>query len=403
MTSKGASKLRLEYVSIDTLKKWQDNPRVMPDDQAKALRANIQRFGIVDPIIINKLNMIIGGHQRLDAAASLGIKQVPVVRVDVKGKDLKVLNLALNRISGDWDEAKLAPILFELKDLPEIDLTGFQPQEIASLIADLQLEDGKEDVIPELPTEPISKLGDVWQCGRHRVMCGDSTKQEDVSRLFEEQKADSIITDPPYGVDYGEKTQYLKDHNKSNREARDAITSDALDDYPTFFRNFLEITPLNVPNTAYVFQLGRHLHDLRSAFDAAGFTFSEYLVWVKNSAVLGRSDYQFQNEFVVYGWRGSHKFYSNYRTTVLQYDKPHKSPEHPTTKPLMLVEQLIQDGSPPNGTIYDAFLGSGTTLLASERLGRICYGMEIEPCYVDVAVKRWEQFTGQKAEKLGTT
>jgi hypothetical protein len=373
MTSKDASKLRLEYVSIDQLKKWQDNPRVMPDDQAKALRANIQRFGIVDPIIINKSNMIIGGHQRLEAAIQLGIKQVPVVQVDVKGKDLKVLNLALNRISGDWDEAKLAPLLMELKDLPEIDLTGFQPQEIANLIADLQLEEGKEDVIPEPPAEPISKLGDVWQCGRHRVMCGDSTKQNDFM-----QYTDLTLTDPPYnvGLDYGEKTDDMRPnwldwcHSwfDALKGRKTIITVGAI--------NLLAWVQAFPPYHVGIWYkgLGANTHG----------RISKYWAW---------------EPILFYGENfGRHR-----HIDVFEYTAGGIKIEHPAPKPTGLWLDLIEHYSEPDQTIYDPFLGSGTTLIAAEKLGRICYGVEIEPRYVDVAVKRWEQFTGQKAEKLGTT
>jgi len=216
------------------------------------------------------------------------------------------------------------------------------------------------------------------------------------------EKADMMLTDPPYGVDYSSKNEFLNKFDKGNCNQR-PIQNDAIKDYRNYFSKVLSLAPLLEKNTAYVFMSGQELHNLRLALDDSGYKWSDYLIWKKNNHVLGRKDYNSKHEFIVYCWRGTHKFYGDgSAVTVLEFDRPLKSDLHPTMKPVALIEKLIKDGSPVNATIYEPFSGSGTTIIASESLARKCYAMEIEPIYCDVAVKRWEDLTGKTAERIAS-
>jgi DNA modification methylase len=231
-------------------------------------------------------------------------------------------------------------------------------------------------------------------------MCGDSRDGGDVAALFAGSGADMLLTDPPYGVSYADKNEMLNQYEKGTRIQR-PIANDDLDDYERFFGEFLDLVPLRDTNTAYIFMSGRELHPLVLAMQGAGYYASQVLVWAKNNHVLGRQDYSPKHEFIVYGWRGRHRFYGPFRTSVLEYDRPRQSDLHPTMKPVELLKQLIRDGSPPQALVYDPFLGSGSTLIAAEATGRRCYGMELEPVYAWTAVRRWSEFTGVEPERVG--
>jgi DNA modification methylase len=388
-------KLKLEYVPISKLEKWADNPRIMPDDQAKALRENIKRFGLVDPIIINKSNTIIGGHQRLDAALALGLKQVPVVRVDVKGRDLKTLNLALNRISGEWDAEKLAPI--------------FEPSEIDKLIREVMPgEDNREDLIPATPPEPTTKTGDLWQLGKHRILCGDSTKAETWQRLLQGAKMAVAMTDPPYGVSWSKKVLFEGNriiHSGANDPrpdvAGDKDTTVALATYPFIFQNLAD------NGVAYFFVGTTLLLDTMSWLKENSIYYPPWLVWVKTHIIPTWHHYKYTYESIVYCGPGAKPTGANKRwfggtseIGVWEANVPlGKEREHQTQKPVALYERAFLNSSAKNETVCDPFLGSGTAVIAAEKLGRVCYGIEIEPRYVDVAVHRWENYTGKQAAK----
>jgi DNA modification methylase len=394
------NRLRIEYFPIDKLKGWSRNPRNITGQQLRALTGNIERYGVVAPIIVNQNNVIVGGHQRLEACKNLGFSKVPVVRLKLTSKDFKVLNLALNRISGDWNQEKLATLVTELQDFPELDLTGLTQVEIEELLAGAPITDlsaGREDEVSELPTEPATKQGDLWQLGKHRILCGDCTKSVAVERLMGGIKVDCVVTDPPYGFNLGRKSSDFNKYMGRNR-GDDTIKNDDIQDYRLFYGDFIRLLPLAERNIVYIFMGGRELHTLRLAADESGLTWNSWLVWVKNRHTLTRKDYEWRHEFIYYGWQGQHKFYGGFSTTILEYDSPLKADLHPTMKPVPLIERLIQDGSPTQGAIYDGFLGSGSTIIAAERCGRTCYALEIDPRYVDVTVQRWEQYTGRKAE-----
>jgi DNA modification methylase len=228
-------------------------------------------------------------------------------------------------------------------------------------------------------------------------MCGDSTDSRQVKQLLGDRRVDQLLTDPPYGVNYAAKNEMLNKFDKGNR-VQTPIENDNITDYRAFFAAFLGCIPFADYNTVYVFMAGQELHSARLALDDAGIKWGDYLVWLKNNHVLGRKDYNAKHEFVVYGWKGKHKFYGDFSTTVLEYNKPQKNELHPTMKPVELIARLMADGSTAAALVYDPFLGSGTTLIAAEQLGRTCYGLEIDPHYVDVIIKRWEQLTGKEAE-----
>ena len=310
----------------------------------------------------------------------------------------KLLNIALNKISGDWDKDKLEELLAELQneDL-DLSVTGFYFDEIDDILQDVKgtkEDDFDIDAALEEIEDPISKNGDVWKLGRHYLMCGDSTKNEDVLKLTNNQMADMVLTDPPYNVDYeGGTIDKLKIENDNMSE--------------TEFYNFLIMAFENMFNSLkaggsiYVFHSDTEGLNFRNAFKSVGFKLAQCLIWVKNTFVMGRQDYQWQHEPCLYGWKeGAGHYFTDDRTqsTILEYDKPQKNELHPTMKPVDMLCQLIKNSSEENQTILDLFGGSGSTLIACEQMNRTCYMMELDPKYCDVIIKRWEALTGLKAE-----
>lgn len=325
---------------------------------------------------------------------------MPVVWLDMDDVTARAYNIADNRLQdeAEWDFTPLADLLTELDTGAfDLSLTGFDSDELEQMLNYTPAGEVQEDEVPEPPEEPVTKPGDIWQLGRHRVMCGDSTDSKQVKQLLGDMRVDQLLTDPPYGVDYAAKNEMLNKFDKGNR-IQLPIVNDNISDYRAFFAAFLGCIPFADYNTVYVFMSGQELHSVRLAMDDVGITWGDYLVWVKNNHVLGRKDYNAKHEFVVYGWKGKHKFYGGFSTTVLEYNKPQKNELHPTMKPVELIARLMADGSTAAALVYDPFLGSGTTLIVAEQLGRTCYGLEIDPHYVDIIVKRWEQLTGKKAE-----
>jgi len=385
------AQIEIEHVDIDTLKPALYNPRKISDAELKKLTRSIKQFGFIDPVIINKDNTVIGGHQRLKVADELGLKTVPVVRVDLSENDAKLLNLALNKIGGDWDEDKLTTLLTELKEADvDVLLSGFDADAISEL-----LDAGKgvvEVAPPEPPTEPMSKRGEVYQLGRHRLMCGDATSEEDVAKLMGGAKADMVLTDPPYGVDYAGKNKYLNVITPANR-IETPIVNDNIKDYDTFFLGFLKALKGVVEeyNTFYITISGQKLLCLLNQLERCEYYTSQILVWVKNNHVLGRQDYSNKHELIVYGWVSKHKFYGGFDTTVWEIPKPQVSPLHPTMKPIELCAKAIKNSTLSGMKVLDVFGGSGTTLIACEQLNRTCYMMEIDPAYCDVIRERYER------------
>jgi len=383
------------------------NPRkdLKPGDaEYERLKLSIDEFGLVEPLVWNEdTGNLVGGHQRLKILLEQGVNEVEVSVVHLDLEHEKALNVALNKIQGEWDEDKLTELLKELSTSDiNMALTGFGEDEIEELIKDIVVDEADvvENDVPDVPETPITQTGDLWRLGRHRLLCGDSTKVDDVLRLMNGNRADAMITDPPYGVEYGAKNEFLNYIGFSENRITKPIANDDLEDYRKFYGEFLNAAVLNEYNTVYIFMSNKQLLNLMLAVQDAGYYNSTLLVWVKNGAPFRMMDYKAQHELIMYGWKGKHKFYGPYRTTVIFEDRPIKNDLHPTMKPVSVISQLILDGSDTNAIIYDPFGGSGSVMIACEQLNRTCYMMEIDPHYCDVIVKRWEDLTGQKAVRV---
>lgn len=393
--------MNIQKINILKLKPSEYNPRkdLKPEDEEYIkIKNSILEFGYVAPVIINADMTVIGGHQRLKVLKELGYEEIQCIVVDLDKNKEKALNLALNKISGEWDNDKLEAILVELKETDiDINITGFSNDEVDDILKDIT--GSKEDdfdldeALNEIE-EPVTKLGDIWILGKHRLMCGDSTQKEAVVRLMNKQEADMLLTDPPYNVNYEGKTDdALKIENDNMNETEFYnLLIDA-------FRNMYE--NLKCGGSVYVFHADTEGLNFRNAFKSVGFKLAQCLVWVKNTFVMGRQDYQWKHEPILYGWKegAGHYFVDNRKqSTVLEFDKPTRNAEHPTMKPIDLLVYLIKNSSKENQLILDLFGGSGSTLIAAEQSKRICYAMELDPKYCDVIVKRWETLTGKKAE-----
>jgi DNA modification methylase len=353
---------------------------------------------LVEPLVWNKqTGNLVGGHQRLKVLKEQGAKEVEVSVVDLSGTKEKALNIALNKAQGDWDFPKLKDLLQEL-DTGEFDIniTGFDEAEIEELVNQLYVpdENEKDDDVPEVPEEPVTKLGDLYRLGEHRLLCGDATSVDDVERLVDGQKADMVFTDPPYNVGY----KYIdyKD-NKTNKE------------YLNFVESFYNNLNINIKDGAaiYIMSGDKFLPELGVLFKKI-FRFSQILFWVKDNPTLGNSDYQYNYEAILYGWKntGTHKYYGKSvvpAANLVNRDTGKDKTIHKAQRPVKLVCDYINNSSKTNQIILDIFGGSGSTLIACQKLNRKCYMMELDPHYCDVIVKRWEDYTGKKAELDGKT
>ena len=395
---KKESTMNIQKINILKLKPSEYNPRkdLQPEDEEYIkIKNSIFEFGYVAPVIINADMTVIGGHQRLKVLKELGYEEIQCIVVDLDKNKEKALNLALNKISGEWDNDKLEAILAELKETDiDINVTGFSNDEIDDILKDIigSNEDDfdLEEALDEIE-EPTTKVGDVWILGKHRLLCGDSTQQKDVMRLMNNQEADMLLTDPPYNVDYEGTAGKIENDNMNETEFYNLLI-DA-------FKNMHLVAKAGCP--IYVFHADTEGLNFRNAFKNAGFKLAQCLVWVKNTFVMGRQDYQWKHEPILYGWKEGKAHYfidSRSQNTVLEFDKPTRNAEHPTMKPIDLLVYLIKNSSKENNLIVDLFGGSGSSLIAAEQSNRICYAMELDPRYCDVIVKRWETLTGQKAE-----
>ena len=392
--------MNIQKINIEKLKAAEYNPRkdLKPEDEEyQKIKKSILEFGYVAPIIVNSDMTVIGGHQRLKVLRELGYTEIECNIVDLDKAKEKALNIALNKISGEWDNAKLEELLAELKNEDiDMDITGFSFDEVDNILKDIT--GSKEDdfdidqALSEID-EPVTKPGDIWILGKNRLMCGDSTVKENVDKLMNDKLADFILTDPPYNVDYEGKTvDALKIENDNMSETE--FYNFLLD----AFRNMFE--KIKYGGSIYVFHADTEGLNFRNAFKSVGFKLAQCLVWVKNTFVMGRQDYQWRHEPILYGWKegAGHYFIDDRKqSTVLEFDKPTRNAEHPTMKPIDLLVYLIKNSSKENDLILDLFGGSGSTLIAAEQVKRCCYTMELDPKYCDVIVKRWELLTGEKA------
>jgi DNA modification methylase len=398
------------------------NPNVMTEEQMNGMRKSMQMYGYLAPVILDQNYKICDGEHRVLIYKEMGLTHIPAYRINLDSEaDRRQLRQVMNKLHGYHDKQKDSDELMEIlqsssdrtfKELSE--LLGKPQDDLYRQV--LRYHPSLDYVTPENEADidrlveeemkrivPDTALSEMYELGRHRIICADSSDPRSVEKLLSHTKVDMLLTDPPYGVNYGGKNEFLNRLDRGNR-IQEAYANDELDrDYRPFYASCLAPIPFNEEdgNTIYVFMSGYHLHDLRMAMEDQSVTWGDYLVWIKNNHVLSQKDYNPQHEFVVYGWKGKHKFYGDTgSTTILEYDKPQTSRLHPTTKPLDILKKLLRDGSQENMNVYDPFLGSGSTLLACEMLNRTCYGIEIDPHYVDVAVKRWEKYTGRKAEKV---
>lgn len=393
--------LEIEYLPVASLNGAPYNPRKMPDEQMQRLMRGIEEFGVVDPIIVNQRTcLIVGGHQRVEAAKRLGLETVPVVHVNLDPERERALNLALNKISGEWDVDALKGILGELNDaVLDLDLTGFSDDEIAALLDEgpLAVALGDPDDAPEVDeaVEPITKPGDLIVLGRHRLLCGDSTSLADLERLMGGGLADLVWTDPPYGVSYEGKT-------------KDALTIENDDLTEGQLESFLTDALGNAAENCragaawYVAAPAGPLHLVFAQVLHRLGIWRQTINWVKNTFALGRSDYHYRHEPIFYGWKpGAGHYFVNDRTqdSIWEFDKPSRNGEHPTMKPVPLIERAINNSSKKGEVVLDPFGGSGSTLIACEGTGRDCRTMDLDPRYCDVIVARWEKFTGGKAKR----
>lgn len=392
--------MNIQKINIEKLKAAEYNPRkdLKPEDEEyQKIKKSILEFGYVAPIIVNADMTVIGGHQRLKVLKELGYEEVECNIVDLDKTKEKALNIALNKITGEWDNSKLEELLAELKETDiDMDMTGFTFDEVDNILKDI--EGSKEDdfdldqALNEIE-EPTTRPGDIWILGKNSLMCGDSTQKENVLRLMDKQEADMLLTDPPYNVDYEGKTVdalKIENDNMTSTEFYNFLLDS--------FRNMFEVTKCG--SSVYVFHADTEGLNFRNAFNAVGFKLAQCLVWVKNTFVMGRQDYQWRHEPILYGWKeGAGHYFINDRkqSTVLEFDKPTRNAEHPTMKPIDLLVYLIKNSSKENDLILDLFGGSGSTLIAAEQVKRRCYTMELDPKYCDVIVKRWELLTGEKA------
>lgn len=392
--------MNIQIIKIDKLIPATYNPRkdLKPGDpEYIKIKNSIENFGYVSPLIINKDMTVIGGHQRLKVLKELGFTELECIVVDLDKTKEKALNIALNKIQGDWDEEKLEALLQELKlDDFDTNLTGFDFDEIDEILKDVtgSKEDNFDiDSAYEEIEEPITKQGDIWILGKHRLMCGDSTQKNDIMRLINNQDADMILTDPPYNVDYVGKTAEalkIKNDNMSDNQFYEFLKK--------VFENMYSVTKEGA--SIYVFHADTEGLNFRKAFKDAGYKLAECLIWKKDCFVMGRQDYQWQHEPILYGWKeGAAHYFINDRTqsTILEFDRQKQSTLHPTMKPIDLIAKLIKNSSKENDIILDLFGGSGSTIIAAEQLNRNCYTMELDPKYCDVIVKRWETLTNKEA------
>jgi DNA modification methylase len=368
------------------------NARTHSESQIAQIAASIKEFGFLSPILIAEDNTILAGHGRLAAARKLGLKQVPCVKEShLTETQRRAYIIADNKLSlnAGWDEDMLAIELSELQGADfDLDLLGFDESELVSIFEDdKEVEDDDFDVEEELNKPCFSKAGDIWTLGRHRLICGDSTKEETYKSLMKDKKANLVVTDPPYNVNYEGSAGKIKNDNMDN----DKFYNFLLDAFSNMEKVMADDASI------YVFHADTEGLNFRKAFNDAGFYLSGCCIWKKPSLVLGRSPYQWQHEPCLYGWKkkGNHQWYSGRKeTTIWEFEKPKKNADHPTMKPIALLAYPISNSSMSNTLILDPFGGSGSTLIACEQTDRSCYTIELDEKFCDVIVKRYIEQVG---------
>lgn len=385
----------MNLVDVDKLIPYVNNARTHSKEQINKLRASIREFGFINPVIIDRDYNVIAGHGRILASQEEGIDKVPCVFVDyLTDAQKKAYIIADNRMAldADWDEELLKIEIESLKDEDfDLSFTGFDESELLDLFGDDskgKVEDDNFDLSSVLEKASFVEKGDVWTVGKHRLMCGDATSKEDVQTLMGDTKGNLILTDPPYGVSFKSSSGLtIENDSMKNDEFYNFLLS--------AFKNMAD--HLEKGGSAYVFHADTEGLNFRKAFVDSGFHLAGCCIWVKNSLVLGRSDYQWQHEPVLYGFmqNGKHRWYSDRKqTTIWNFDKPKKNSNHPTSKPLDLLSYPISNSTQENAVVIDTFGGSGSTLMACEKMNRICYTMELDEKYASVILRRYVEDTG---------
>lgn len=371
--------MEVKNYKIKDLKPAEYNPRKISSEAMSQLKKSLEKFESVEPAVVNinpeRLNVIVGGHQRIKAAKALKWKEFPCVEVDLSIEDEKELNVRLNKNTGEFD-FELLETNFDVEDLEE---WGFDPDELNFALNEEPEEVEGEDDVPEVPAVPITVRGDVWILGEHRLMCGDSTDAGSVALLMDGQKADMVFTDPPYLMDFTGGIHAEKEGDefldKINQIIKDFVEGAF---YITFYR------------------LG--ISQYLKSMERVGLKNRSLIIWHKGNHTLSNSDYMSMYEPMFYGWVNTHKFYGGKNgRDIWEIKRTAKSDLHPTMKPVELCQKAIEDASGKHQYVLDLFLGSGSTLIAAHKTGRKCYGMELDPKYCDVIIKRWEEFTGEEA------
>lgn len=393
--------LNVKYRKVEDLIPYVNNSRKHSDEQVAQISASIKEFGWTNPILIDGTNSIIAGHGRLMAARKLKMEEVPTIELDhLTDTQRKALVIADNKLAlnADWDNALLTIELDELlKDGFALDILGFNQDELTALLEPEQIEGlTDEDAVPEVPEEPKTKLGDIYQLGNHRLMCGDSTSINAVEKLMDNQLADQLVTDPPYNIAY-----------EGGSKKREQIKNDEMADEE--FRQFLKDVyiaanaVMKAGAVFYIWHADTEGYNFRGAARDMGWKVRQTLIWNKDNSAFGRSDYHWKHEPCLYGWKegAAHLWAADRKqTTVIECKRPSKSDLHPTMKPVELMEYQILNNTKGSDIVLDLFGGSGSTMIAAEKIGRKARLMELDPKYCDVIVKLWEDFTGKKAELL---
>jgi DNA modification methylase len=393
---------RIERWPIEKLRPYERNPRTHSDEQVDQIAASMVEFGWTNPVLVDEQGGILAGHGRLLAARKLELTEVPVIRFEhLSEAQKRAYILADNQIAlqAGWDDALLAEELAWLRDERfDLDLVGFDATELERLLAIADGEaasDEAEDEVPEPPEDPVSKPGDLWILGNHRLLCGDATVLTDVERVLGGQLADMTFCDPPYNVDYANSPK-----DKLRGKHRPILNDNLGGGFEAFLYdacvNMLSVTK----GACYICMSSSELDSLQRAFRAAGGKWSTFVIWAKNTFTLGRADYQRQYEPILYGWKeGSDHYWCGARDQgdVWFFDKPVKNDLHPTMKPVALVERAIRNSSKGRDIVLDPFGGSGSTLIACEKTGRQARLIELDPKYVDTIILRWQEFSGGAA------
>ncbi len=397
------SDLKLEHWPTSRLIPYARNPR-KNDHAVDQMAAAITEFGFRIPIIAKSTGEVVDGHLRLKAALRLGLETVPVILADdLTPAQIKAFRILANRSAtwADWDEDLLRLELEELKlDDFDLALTGFDADELLEIMAGEETtSEGNtdEDAAPEVPETPVSKPGDVWIMGQHRLLCGDSTNAASYTLLMAGEKAHMVVTDPPYGVNYANSAK-----DKMRGTNRPILNDNLGEDFEPFLKAALTPMIAHCQGAIYIAMSSSELDTLQSAFRAAGGKWSTFIIWAKNTFTLGRSDYQRQYEPILYGWpEGTTRHWCGDRDQgdVWHFNKPRVNDLHPTMKPVELVERAIRNSSRPGDVVLDPFGGSGTTLIAAEKSCRVARLIELDPKYVDTIVRRWQDYTGAQAAR----